>query len=96
MYRASRFTIREIGVQVEEDMGEQDVDRVQEEEDLVAVGRVVIRGAEDMEVVVKDTQLEDEENISRVKGVSGKEGVVMEGMGDKIRVVKHSCKSTQS
>ena len=35
MSRASRFIIRGIGVQVEEDMVEEDVDQVQAEEDMV-------------------------------------------------------------
>ena len=97
MYRASRFTIREIGVQVEEDMGEQDMDRVQEEEDMVGQGvdqvqeEMVTVGLADMqEAEVMDIQLAEGEDISRGREVRGKEDVVMEDTEDRIKVVKHN------
>ena len=104
MFRVSRFITPEIEVQVEEDMGEQDVGRDQEEEDMVGqgvdkdqaevhmvvAGQAVIWGAEVMGI-----QLVEGEDTSRVREVNGKEDVGMEGMEDQIRVVKHSCKSTQ-
>ena len=104
MFRVSRFIIQEIEVQVEEDMGEQDVGRDQEEEDMVGQGVDKDQAEEDMVTVgpadiqgaeVMAIQLVEGEDISLVKGVSGKEGGAMGDTEDMIRVVKHSCKSTQ-
>ena len=89
-------------MQVEEDMGEQDVGRDQEEEDMVVqgvnkdqaedhivtAGLVVIWGVEVMGI-----QLVGGEDTNRE--ANGKEDVGMADMKEQIRVVKHSCKSTQ-
>ena len=102
MSRASRFIIRGIGVQVEEDMVEEDVDQVQAEEDMVgqdvdraegmaAVGRVDMLGAEVMAI-----QMVEGEAIKRDREVSTKEDVAMVDMEEQIRVVRRSCRSTQS
>ena len=90
MFRVSRSTTPEIGVQVEADMGERDVGKDQAEEDMVKVGLADMQEAEVMAI-----QLVEGEDISRVREVNGKEDVGMGDMEDQIRVVKHSCKSTQ-
>ena len=101
MSRASRFIIREIVVQVEEDMGEQDVGRDQEEEDMVgqdvdkaegmaAVGQADMLGAEVMAI-----QMVEGEAINRDREVSTKEDVAMVDMEEQTRGVGRSCRSTQ-
>ena len=101
MSRASRFIIRGIGVQVEEDMGEEDVDQDQAEEDMVeqdvdkaegmaAVGRADMLGAEVMAI-----QMVEGEAINRDREVSTKEDVAMVDMEEQTRGVGRSCRSTQ-
>jgi hypothetical protein len=106
MSRASRFIIRGIGVQVEEDMVEEDVDQVQAEEDMVeedmvgqdvdkaegmaAVGQADMLGAEVMAI-----QMVEGEAINRDREVSTKEDVAMVDMEEQTRGVGRSCRSTQ-
>ena len=84
MFRVSRSITPEIEVQVEEDMGEQDVGRDQEEEDMVGQGvdkdqveeDMVTVGLADMqEAEVMAIQRVEGEDISRVREVNGKEDV---------------------
>ena len=101
MSRASRFIIREIGVQVEEDMEEEDVDQVQAGEDMVgqdvdkaegmaAVGQADMLGAEVMAI-----QMVEGEAINRGREVSTKEDVAMVDMEEQTKGVGRSCRSTQ-
>jgi hypothetical protein len=101
MSRASRFIIRGIGVQVEEDMVEEDVDQVQAEEDMVgqdvdkaegmaAAGQADMPGAEVMAI-----QMVEGEAINRDREVSTKEDVAMVDMEEQTKVVGRSCRSKQ-
>jgi hypothetical protein len=101
MSRASKFIIRGIGVQVEEDMVGEDVDQDQAEEDMVgqdvdkaegmaAVGQADMLGAEVMAI-----QMVEGEAINRDREASTKEDVVMVDMEEQTKVVGRSCRSKQ-
>ncbi len=101
MSRASRFIIRGIGVQVVEDMGEEDADQVHAEEHMVgqdvdkeegmaAVGQADMLGAEVMAI-----QMVEGEAINRDREVSTKEDVAMVDMEEQTRGVGRSCRSKQ-
>ena len=105
MSRASRFIIRGIEVQVEEDMGEEDVDKDRAVEDMVeqdvdqdraVEGMATVGQADMLEAEVMAIQMVAGEDINRDREVSTKEDVGMADMEEQSRVVRRSCKSTQS